>query len=72
VKVRTTLIGGEKKMLVGTTSKPDEAESYDKGVQEWRWRLQLLVSYRFGEYVVSSVEQIEALKMERLTSSTAS
>jgi predicted dehydrogenase len=67
VKVRTTLIGGEKKMLVWNDLEVDEKlKIYDKGVdvksQEGVYNL--LVSYRSGDMWAPQVEQIEALKME--------
>ncbi len=68
VKVRTTLIGGEKKMVVWNDLEADEKiKIYDKGVsrtgnQEGVY--DLLVSYRSGDMWAPRVEQIEALKME--------
>ena len=67
VKVRTTLIGGEKKMLVWNDLEADEKlKVYDKGVdvksQEGVYNL--LVSYRSGDMWAPQVEQVEALKME--------
>jgi len=67
VKVRTTLIGGEKKMLVWNDLDPDEKiKVYDKGVQmsNGDGRYQLLVSYRSGDMWAPRVEQVEALKAE--------
>src|SRR5712675_1054470 len=66
VKVRTTLIGGEKKMLVWNDLEADEKlKVYDKGVQmSGDGVYQLLVSYRSGDMWSPRVEQIEALKME--------
>jgi predicted dehydrogenase len=67
VKVRTTLIGGEKKMLVWNDLEPDEKiKVYDKGVQmsNGDGRYQLLVSYRSGDMWAPRVEQVEALKAE--------
>ncbi|MEO8726799.1 MAG: Gfo/Idh/MocA family oxidoreductase [Acidobacteriaceae bacterium] len=67
VKVRTTLIGGEKKMLVWNDLENDEkVKVYDKGAyintaQDVR---DLLVSYRSGDAWVPRVEQTEALKTE--------
>src|ERR1700730_15791656 len=52
VKVRTTLIGGEKKMLVWNDLEADEKiKIYDKGVQMTRGEgmYQLLVRYRSGD-----------------------
>ncbi|MGA7849008.1 MAG: Gfo/Idh/MocA family oxidoreductase, partial [Terriglobales bacterium] len=67
VKVRTTLIGGEKKMLVWNDLEADEKlKIYDKGVdvtsQEGVYNL--LVSYRSGDMWAPQVEQGEALKLE--------
>ena len=67
VKVRTTLIGGEKKMLVWNDLEPDEKlKVYDKGVQMTNAEgvYELLVSYRSGDMWAPRVEQIEALKVE--------
>ncbi len=67
VKVRTTLIGGEKKMLVWNDLEADEKiKIYDKGVEvstkESAYNLR--VSYRSGDMHAPRVEQVEALKME--------
>lgn len=67
VKVRTTLIGGQKKMLVWNDLDPDEKiKIYDKGVEVTNGEsvYNLLVSYRSGDMWVPKVDQIEALKME--------
>src|SRR6202789_1236812 len=67
VKVRTTLIGGEKKMLVGNDLEADEKiKVYDKGVQMTSGEgvYQLLVSYRSGDMWAPRVEQVEALREE--------
>jgi len=67
VKVRTTLIGGEKKMLVWNDVEPDEKiKVYDKGVQisNGKGVYELLVSYRSGDIWAPKVEQTEALKVE--------
>jgi predicted dehydrogenase len=67
VKVRTTLIGGEKKMLVWNDLEADEKiKIYDKGVTiNNRDNLhQLLVSYRSGDMWVPKVQELEALKVE--------
>jgi predicted dehydrogenase len=68
VKVRTTLIGGEKKMLVWNDLEADEKlKIYDKGVQMTNSAegvYQLLVSYRSGDMWAPRVEQVEALKLE--------
>ncbi|MEN6464073.1 MAG: Gfo/Idh/MocA family oxidoreductase [Syntrophaceae bacterium] len=65
VKVRTTLIGGEKKMLVWNDLEPDEKiKVYDKGVQvrTKEGKYNLLVDYRSGDIWVPKIEQTEALK----------
>jgi predicted dehydrogenase len=67
VKVRTTLIGGEKKMLVWNDLEPDEkVKVYDRGVkttsQEGVYKM--LVNYRSGDMWVPRLEQVEALRQE--------
>src|ERR1035437_4631418 len=67
VKVRTTLIGGEKKMLVWNDLEADEkVKIYDKGVDisNREGVYELLVSYRSGDMWSPKVEQTEALKVE--------
>ncbi len=70
VKVRATLFGGEKKMLVWNDLEPDEKiRLYDKGVDvssngSRTGIYDLLVSYRQGDLIVPRVESIEALKLE--------
>ena len=68
VKVRTTLIGGEKKMLVWNDLEADEKiKIYDKGVSMATNPSNLhhlLVSYRSGDMWAPQVEQIEALRAE--------
>ena len=67
VKVRTTLIGGEKKMLVWNDLEADEKiKVYDKGVSvnSGEGVYDLLVSYRSGDMWAPRVEQTEALKVE--------
>lgn len=67
VKVRTTLIGGEKRMLVWNDLEADEKiKVYDKGVQMTNGPeiYDLLVSYRSGDMWAPRVEQTEALKAE--------
>ena len=66
VKVRTTLIGGEKKMLVWNDIEPDEKiKIYDKGVKvkTKEGQYNLLVDYRSGDMWAPKVEQTEALKL---------
>ena len=67
VKVRTTLIGGEKKMLMWNDLEADEKiKLYDKGVnitsQEGVYNL--LVNYRSGDMWAPKIEQGEALHRE--------
>jgi predicted dehydrogenase len=67
VKVRTTLIGGEKKMLVWNDLEADEKiKVYDRGVRinGAEGVHKLLVSYRSGDMWAPKVEQTEALKKE--------
>jgi predicted dehydrogenase len=67
VKVRTTLIGGEKKMLVWNDLEADEKiKVYDKGVQiaTPEGVHDLLVSYRSGDMWAPKVDQTEALMVE--------
>ncbi|MFZ5996127.1 MAG: Gfo/Idh/MocA family protein [Nitrospirota bacterium] len=67
VKVRTTLVGGEKKMLVWNDLEADEKiKIYDKGVEvkNAEGLYSLLVSYRSGDMWSPKVEQTEALRLE--------
>jgi predicted dehydrogenase len=67
VKVRTTLIGGEKKMLVWNDLEADEkVKVYDKGVRmaDREGVYELLVSYRTGDMWAPKIERTEALKVE--------
>jgi predicted dehydrogenase len=67
VKIRTTLIGGEKKMVVWNDLEADEkVKIYDRGVQigSKEGVYELLVSYRTGDMWVPKIEQTEALKVE--------
>jgi len=67
VKVRTTLIGGEKKMLVWNDLEADEKiKIYDKGVNVTSQQgvYNLLVSYRSGDMYSPQIEQCEALHLE--------
>ncbi|MGH9403396.1 MAG: Gfo/Idh/MocA family protein [Terriglobia bacterium] len=67
VKVRTTLIGGEKQMVVWNDLEADEkVKVYDKGVsvKNGEGVYQALISYRTGDMWAPKVEQIEALKKE--------
>lgn len=67
VKIRTTLIGGQKKMVVWNDLVADEKiRVYDKGVQiaSRDGIRDLLVSYRTGDMWAPQVEQLEALHVE--------
>jgi predicted dehydrogenase len=67
VKVRTTLIGGEKKMLVWNDLEVDEKiKVYDRGVQLTGREgvYDLLVSYRSGDMWAPKIETTEALRAE--------
>jgi predicted dehydrogenase len=67
VKVRTTLIGGEKKMLVWNDLNADEkVKVYDKGVEISNGQSvrELLVNYRSGDMWAPKIEQVEALRRE--------
>jgi predicted dehydrogenase len=67
VKVRTTLLGGEKKMVVWNDLEADEkVRVYDKGVDiaTGQGVYDLLVSYRSGDMWAPKIEQTEALTAE--------
>ena len=67
VKVRTTLIGAEKKMIVWNDLEADEkVKVYDKGVDlaHGEGVYDLLVSYRSGDMWAPKIDQTEALKLE--------
>jgi predicted dehydrogenase len=67
VKVRTTLVGGQKKMLVWNDLDPAEKiRVYDKGadVKTAEGVHKLLVSYRSGDMWAPKVEELEALQLE--------
>src|SRR5690242_20684351 len=67
VKVRTTLLGGEKKMLVWNDLEADEkVKVYDRGVDitTREGLYELLVNYRSGDMWSPQVEQVEALRSE--------
>jgi predicted dehydrogenase len=67
VKVRTTLVGGQKKMLMWNDLDPAEkVKVYDKGanVRTEQGVHQLLVSYRSGDMWAPKVEELEALQLE--------
>jgi len=67
VKLRTTLIGGEKRMIVWNDVVADEkVRVYDKGVDisAGEGVYNLLVSYRSGDMWAPKIEQTEALRAE--------
>jgi predicted dehydrogenase len=67
VKVRTTLLGGERKMVVWNDLEADEKiKVYDRGVEikNGQGVYDLLVSYRSGDMWAPKVEQAEALASE--------
>jgi predicted dehydrogenase len=67
VKVRTTLIGGEKRMLVWNDLEADEkVKVYDRGVEITNQEgvYNLLVNYRSGDMWSPQLEQVEALNLE--------
>jgi predicted dehydrogenase len=67
VKVRTTLIGGEKRMLVWNDLEADEKiKVYDRGVNITNREgvYEVLVNYRTGDMWAPQLEQVEALRQE--------
>ena len=68
VKVRTTLIGGEKKMVVWNDLEADEKiKVYDRGASRKAGNegvYEMLVSYRSGDMWSPKLEAVEALKAE--------
>jgi len=68
VKIRTTLIGGEKKMVVWNDLEVDEKiRIYDKGVEKTtnaEGIYEILVKYRTGDMWAPQIEHTEALKKE--------
>jgi len=67
VKVRTTLVGGQKKMLMWNDLDPAEKlRVYDKGadLKTDQGVHQALVSYRTGDMWAPKVEELEALQLE--------
>src|SRR5205085_6208066 len=67
VKVRTTLIGGVKKMPVWNDLEANEKiKVYDKGIERSNGNsdYDLRVSYRAGDVWVPRIEQVEALTRE--------
>ena len=67
VKVRTTLIGGERRMLVWNDLEADEkVKVYDRGVDitSREGVYEMLVNYRSGDMWAPQLEQAEALRQE--------
>ena len=67
VKIRNTLIGGKKKMLVWNDLEADEKlKVYDKGIEVTSKQgvYDLLVSYRSGDMWAPKVDPVEALRSE--------
>ena len=67
VKIRKTLIGGEKKMLVWNDLDADEKiKIYNKGVNidNKEGVYNLLVDYRSGDMLAPRIDRTEALKVE--------
>ena len=67
VKLRTTLVGGERRMVVWNDLEPAEpVKVYDKGVQVTSQRgiHELLVSYRSGDMWAPRIDQVEPLNLE--------
>jgi predicted dehydrogenase len=67
MKVRTTLLGGDRKMLVWNDLEPAEKlKIYDKGVEitSRQGIYDLLVSYRSGDMWAPRLEEGEALQRE--------
>ena len=68
VKIRQTLIGGNKKMILYDDTHPDEkVKVYDKGVNIYETKedlYRLNVQYRVGDMYVPKLENYEALAVE--------
>jgi predicted dehydrogenase len=67
VKIRTTLIGGQKKMLVWNDLVADEKiRVYDRGVEinDKETSYTARINYRSGDIWVPRLEQFEALRVE--------
>ena len=71
VKVRRTLIGGSKKMIVYDDLEPSEKiKVYDKGItlnrqqDPWRRCTRRLVGYRTGDMLAPNLDMSEALRVE--------
>jgi len=66
VKLRRTLIGGSRKMIIYDHLDPDnQLKIYDKGVEikEDQERYQALVQYRTGDLLAPKIDQTEALSV---------
>src|SRR3989441_5844981 len=67
VKVRTTLVGGQRKMVAwNDLERTEKIKIYDRGVEVGTEQgvHQLLVSYRSGDMWAPKVEETEALQLE--------
>ncbi len=68
VKIRQTLIGGSKKMILYDDTHPDEKiKVYDKGVDIYETKedlYRLNVQYRIGDMYVPKLDNHEALALE--------
>lgn len=66
VKIRQTLIGGDKKMIVYDDLEPDEKiRVYDRGVEITKQNVyDVLVSYRTGDAWLPKLDRTEALSVE--------
>lgn len=69
VKVRTTMVGGQKKMLLWNDLERDEKiKVYDKGVEirNKHGLYRLLIDYRSGDMWAPKIDQTEALQLETI------
>ena len=68
VKIRHTLVGGSKQMILYNDLNPDETiKVYDKGVSFNHCREsvhEMLVNYRSGDVHIPQIERVEALAVE--------
>jgi len=67
VKIRKTLVGGSRKMLVWNDLEQEETlKIYDKGVdiKTQKGVYDLLAEYRMGDMISPNIPHVEALKME--------
>jgi predicted dehydrogenase len=67
VKIRSTMIGGDKRMLLWNDIAPDEKiKVYDKGIKERTKKeiRELMINYRSGDMRSPKIDQREALSVE--------